>query len=119
VLFSAVGGSGSEREEVISITPGQVKHLAEIWSKTWQRPPTEEELEGLVEEHVKEEVYYREALAMWLDRDDTIVRRRMRQKFEFLMNDLANAVAPRRRSSTQRLGSMPSYRLATKGIGST
>ena len=94
VLFWAVGDSDHERAEAISITPGQVKHLVEIWSKTWQRPPTDEELEGLIEEHIKEEVLYREALAMGLDRDDTIVRRRMRQKFEFLMNDLTNAVEP-------------------------
>ena len=94
VLFSAVGGSAPERAEEISISPGRVNHLAEVWSKTWQRPPTPQELEGLIEEHVKEEVYYREALAMGLDRDDTIVRRRLQQKLEFLMNDLADAVEP-------------------------
>ncbi len=115
VLFSAVGGSGSEREEVISITPGQVNHLSEIWSKTWQRPPTDAELEGLIEEHIREEVYYREALAMRLDRDDTIVRRRMRQKFEFLMNDLANAVEPTEEELKDYLREHPDqFRTATR-----
>src|SRR5262249_16097071 len=53
------------------------------------RPPTSEELAGLVEEHVKEEVLYREALALGLDKDDTIVRRRLAQKMEFLAEDVA------------------------------
>ena len=55
------------------------------FSRTWQRPPTQQELDGLVEDYIREEVLYREALAMGLDRDDTIVRRRMRQtQSEFL-----------------------------------
>lgn len=94
MLFSAIGNAGPERREEISVTPNRIRHLVEIWTKTWQRPPTPAEVEGLIEEYVKEEVYYREALAMGLDRDDTIVRRRLRQKFEFLMNDLASAVEP-------------------------
>ncbi len=68
---------------------GHVERLVEAWRRTWQRPPTAQELEGLIEDHIKEEILYREAIAMGLDRDDTIIRRRLRQKMEFLAEDIA------------------------------
>jgi hypothetical protein len=76
------GGSGSNR---IVITPGLIDHLASGFAGTWQRPPSEIELKGLIDDYVKEEIATREALAMGLDRDDTIIRRRLRQKLEFLL----------------------------------
>jgi parvulin-like peptidyl-prolyl isomerase len=80
------GGSGPGSTR-ISITPGLVEHLASGFARTWQRPPTDAELKGLIDEHVKEEIAVREATAMGLDRDDTIIRRRLRQKMEFLVED--------------------------------
>lgn len=56
--------------------------------------PDVEELRGLVTAHIREEVLCREALALELDRDDTIVRRRLAQKMEFLTDDLAGAAEP-------------------------
>ena len=64
------------------------------FSRTWQRPPTRDELEGLIRDRVREEVYYREALAMGLDRDDTIIRRRLQQKLEFVTDDVAAVAEP-------------------------
>ena len=61
-----------------------MQQLAQVFAKTWQRPPTPEELRGLVDAYIKEEVYYREALKLGLDRDDTLIRRRMQQKMEFV-----------------------------------
>jgi hypothetical protein len=58
------------------------------------RPPAAEELAGLIESYVRDEVYYREALAMGLDRNDPIVRQRMRMKLEFLLEDLTAETAP-------------------------
>ena len=94
MLFSVVGDSSGTGSNSIVVSTGQVGQLVEIWTRTWQRPPTKEELEGLIEDHIREEVYYREAMAMGLDRDDTIVRRRMRQKLEFLTDDLVAAFDP-------------------------
>jgi hypothetical protein len=48
----------------------------------------------LIDDYIREEVLYREALAMGLDRDDTIVRRRLRQKLEFLTEETVETVAP-------------------------
>ena len=77
----------------IVVTEGQIAHLATGFARTWQRPPTATELDGLIDDYVREEISYREAVAMGLDRDDTIVRRRMRQKLEFITEDVA-AQAP-------------------------
>jgi peptidyl-prolyl cis-trans isomerase C len=78
----------------IEVTAGTIAWLSEGFSKQWHRPPDARELRGLVSDHVREEVLYREALAMGLDRNDTIVRRRMAQKMEFLGQDIAAAVEP-------------------------
>ena len=94
LVFNIVGDSEESRTERIVVPAGRVAQLTEAFARTWQRPPTEDELDGLIEDHIREEVYYREAMAMGLDRDDTIVRRRMRQKLEFVTDDLVTAVAP-------------------------
>jgi peptidyl-prolyl cis-trans isomerase C len=78
----------------IEVTAGTIAWLREGFTRQWHRPPDEHELRGLVTDHVREEVLYREALAMGLDRDDSIVRRRMAQKMEFLTQDIAAAVEP-------------------------
>jgi len=78
----------------IVITSGRVAQLAQVFSKTWQRPPTPLELNGLIQAFVKEEVYYREAVKLGLDRDDTLIRRRMQQKMEFLTEPGEEALNP-------------------------
>ncbi|MGH9812889.1 MAG: peptidyl-prolyl cis-trans isomerase [Candidatus Acidiferrales bacterium] len=94
LLSGLVGDrTGGDSTEIV-ITPGHVEHLVAGFTRAWQRPPTQEELEGLVRDYVREEVYYREALAMGLDKDDTIIRRRLRQKMEFLSEDVAAHAEP-------------------------
>jgi len=92
-LFHLTTDRGETQDVKIVVTRGKVEQLVTGFSRTWQRLPTQEELDGLVEDSIREEVLYREALAMRLDKDDTIVRRRMRQKLEFLTEDTA-AAAP-------------------------
>ncbi len=84
-------GVGSDR---ITVGRGQIEALAAGFTRTWQRPPTERELKGLIDEYVREELAYREAVAIGLDRDDPIIRRRLRQKLEFLIEDVVDAVPP-------------------------
>jgi hypothetical protein len=78
----------------IVVSEARVLNLAQNFRRTWQRPPTREELDGLVESHVREEVFYREALALGLDRDDTIIRRRLQQKMEFISGEAAALTKP-------------------------
>jgi hypothetical protein len=78
----------------IIVSSAEIERLGYNWSKRWNRPPTETELQGLIESYIKEEVYYREALTLGLDQNDTILRRRLMQKMEFLSNDLAELNQP-------------------------
>jgi hypothetical protein len=78
----------------IVVTRGEIASIILGFTRTWQRAPTHEELQDLIRDRVREEVYYREALALGLDKDDTIVRRRLRQKLEFLTEDTAAQVQP-------------------------
>lgn len=93
VLSSLWGATDSGDKEII-ITPSGQKHLANLFEITWQRPPTKIELNNLIEEYIREEIYYREALTLKLDENDTIVRRRMRQKLEFMQEDLSALTPP-------------------------
>jgi hypothetical protein len=78
----------------IEVSAGTIAWLSEGFARQWHRGPDADELRGLVNDHIREEVLHREALALGLDRDDTIVRRRMAQKMEFLTQDIAAAVEP-------------------------
>lgn len=80
----------SERApDLIALSSGDIDSLGKNFERTWQRPPTDLELNGLIDSRVREEVLFREARAMRLDIDDVIVRRRLVQKIEFLTDDLA------------------------------
>jgi len=97
VIFFIAGRSRSiavpSREKIV-VTQSQIESIVVGFSRTWMRPPTQEELQGLVNDYVRDEVLYREARTMGLDQDDVIVRRRMRQKFEFLVEDMAARTGP-------------------------
>ena len=92
-LHARVAAPGRDRTAIV-VTRGEVEQLANGFEKLWHRAPSPEEMVGLVRDRVKEEVYYREALAMGLDTDDAIIRRRLRQKLEFLSDDLASRTSP-------------------------
>src|SRR5437762_10925139 len=89
-----VTGRADNQPGKIVITQGQITSMVIGFSRTWQRPPTSEELDGLIRDRVREEVYCREAVAMGLDQDDPVIRRRLQQKLEFVTNDVAAAPEP-------------------------
>ena len=93
-VFGFVTRHRTDKPGEIVVTQGTVENIVTGFTRTWQRPPTAEELQGLVRDYIREEGAYREALAMGLDRDDAIVRRRLRQKLEFLSDDLASHAEP-------------------------
>jgi hypothetical protein len=78
----------------IVIIPGDVESLIAGFTNLWHRPPTDQELDGLIQGRVREEVYYREALKMGLDRDDAIIRGRLQEKLEFLSQDVGKVAEP-------------------------
>jgi parvulin-like peptidyl-prolyl cis-trans isomerase-like protein len=83
-----------EREAEIVITPLQVERLTTEFQAIWQRPPTSEEQQKLIDNFIREEVLVREALRLGLDRDDTVMRRRLVQKMEYLAASAARARKP-------------------------
>ena len=93
-LFYQVADPESVAENRIVITESDIERMITLFERKLQRLPTQQELNGLVEAQIREEILYREALAMGLDKDDTIVRRRMAQKVEFIFNDLADNAEP-------------------------
>ena len=78
----------------ILVDTDQVEQLVARFKRTRMRRPTDIELAALIEGHIREEVYYRQALAMGLDQDDAVLRQRMRQKLEFLLEDLSAQTVP-------------------------
>jgi hypothetical protein len=98
LLFGLFGQSESDdanvQENTIVVTEGEINWLAEMWQKKWNRPPSDAEMLGLVRDHLRQTVLYREAVAMGLDKDDIIIRRRMAQKLEFLAQDLITPESP-------------------------
>ena len=91
LLFNYAAGPDKAENDEIVVTSGQIEHLTTIFVKTWQRAPTDVELRGLIENFILEEVLYREAVSIGLDQDDTIIRRRLKQKMEFLVDDFSAA----------------------------
>jgi hypothetical protein len=85
----------------IALTLDDLRAMELTFHSQWQRQPTVEEFNGMVENKIQEEILYREGLQMGLDKDDTIVKRRMAQKVQFLAEDVAAAHEP----STQELKS--------------
>lgn len=73
----------------IELTADSVHQLELSWLAQWERRPTAAEMRGLVESKVREEILSREAAALGLDKDDTIIKRRLAQKMEFLAEDVS------------------------------
>ena len=78
----------------IQLSLDDLGQLVMLFQAQWRRQPTAQELSQLVENKVQEEILYREGLAMGLDKDDTIVKRRLAQKLQFLAEDVAAAREP-------------------------
>ena len=94
VAYALIEREPQRSSEEIVVTAGQIEHLTTTFGRVWQRPPTAEELKGLIDDHVKEEILSREAIKLGLDQNDTIIRRRLRQKMEFLAEDFAATAEP-------------------------
>ena len=99
VLFAAYaymqrGRGGVESSKQIALSLDDLRTMDMYFESQWHRQPTPAEFQAMVEDKVREEVLYREALAIGLDKDDTIVKRRMAQKMQFLAEDVAAAHEP-------------------------
>jgi PPIC-type PPIASE domain len=87
-IYFAINPSTSSKETIV-LDDEQVSRIETLFEKEWGRQPTTEEMKGLLDKYIQQEVYYRKALLMNLDHNDEIIRRRLDQKLRFLTNDLA------------------------------
>jgi len=82
------------RDTRVHVDSARINGFISEWESRWNRPPTRDEIDGLIQSYIKEDVLFRQAVAMGLNEDDPITRRRMAQKLEFLTSDLAMMVQP-------------------------
>lgn len=94
VLYGWIAGVDQFRSNEIKVTSAKQQNLALTFSRTWQRPPTQSELDGLIKDFIQEEIAYREGVAMQFDVDDIIIRRRLRQKLEIFAKDVVSQSPP-------------------------
>jgi len=99
VLFSAYAWLNQSRPvpegvEPVRIGEGEIEWLRETYTSQWRRPPDARELQGLIADLVTEELLSREARAMGLGENDTIIRRRLAQKLKFLVEDTSRLAEP-------------------------
>ena len=94
VVYALAGSRAPTDYRHIIIDEYELQALAALWQAQWRRPPTQDELTGLVVDRVREEVLYREALALDLDENDVLVRRRLAEKLEMALNDVAATAEP-------------------------
>ncbi|MGI9518318.1 MAG: peptidyl-prolyl cis-trans isomerase [Pirellulaceae bacterium] len=113
VLYAIVNREPAEESrQQITVSDGRITQLANIFAKTWQRPPTRQELQGLIDDFVLEEIYYRQAIALGINQNDTVVRRRLRQKLEFMSDEMTALLQPADAELKQYLTDHPeSFRL--------
>src|SRR5262245_3871019 len=88
LLFHIVNRSNAKTKDEIVVSSGTIRSMSESFQRVWRRPPNQKELDSLVQDYIKEEIYYREALNLGLDKEDAIIKRRLRQKMEFLADDM-------------------------------
>lgn len=95
--------------EPVRIGEGDVRWLKQTWSSQWLREPTADELKGLVDDLLNEKVMAREAQEMGLEKDDTIIRRRLAQKLKFLVEDTAQLAEPTEAELRQFYAANPAH----------
>lgn len=97
-LYGAFGDAvdSADDERTVRLSAAEMQWIASNFSSRWNRPPTRQEFDGLLQQRLKEEVLYREALAMGLNEGDQVIRRRLAQKLEFVVSDLLSAAEPER-----------------------
>ena len=104
-IFSlyALVNPGAIPDKQVVVDDGRINNIIALFEKKWHRAPSDAELQGLIDDYVLEEIYYRQALKMGMDENDAIVRRRLRQKMEFFTTSAAAMVEPEEEDLKQYL----------------
>ncbi|WP_133557142.1 peptidyl-prolyl cis-trans isomerase [Algoriphagus boseongensis] len=92
--YSSWKNKAEESDNVILIDQEEYDYLLSTWKKQWNREPNTDEIEAFLDQYLRQEVFYKEALEMNLDHNDLIIKRRLAQKMEAVSNDLSAMIAP-------------------------
>jgi peptidyl-prolyl cis-trans isomerase C len=82
------------QNERIVVDQAQLDHLTQLWQLRWKREPAPDDLDAIIDRHLRQEVFYREALKMNLDHNDDIIKKRLAQKMEAVASDLSALTEP-------------------------
>ena len=99
-LYDAAGDSGGSNRD-IRIDDHVAASLYAQFRNTWQRPPTPAEVNALVDSYIRDQIFYREGVALGLDRDDPTITRRISQKFTTIAEE-SDAAGPASETELQR-----------------
>lgn len=88
--YSVVTDPEETGDNVVVLTDGDIDRLVDVYQRTWNSPPDSLALTRLIEQEIRNEIFYNEGLKMNLDHNDEIIRRRLVQKYEFLIKDLSD-----------------------------
>lgn len=105
-LYQLFGNKNDGYNNQIIISELEINNTINNWQNRWQRLPSEAELQTVLEQQVRQEVFYREALALDLGKDDPVVRRRLAEKMMFIANDL---LVPEQASDSQLIDFMKAF----------
>ena len=86
ILYGRASPGDSDSRRIV-VGQSQVDDMVRQYQATWNRPPTPSELNGLIDNYVRDEIAYREGLSMGLDKDDAVIKRRIRQKYELIAEE--------------------------------
>ena len=104
LIYNQVNDSSNEvSDDKIIVTQGRINQMIDNFENTWKRKPSKAELQSLIDDYVIEEIYYRQAIALGMDQDDTMIRRRLRQKLEFISDNMASIAEPTDQELTEYL----------------
>jgi hypothetical protein len=92
-MYAVVAGREQDPDTIV-VGQGQVDMMSAVFERTWQRAPTVDELKTMIDGYVRDEILYREGVAMGLDRGDQLIRRRVRQKVEFFAESINGVPEP-------------------------
>jgi peptidyl-prolyl cis-trans isomerase C len=101
LFFAWRGEPVDAASRTINVDAGRVSALSAQWQQTWRRPPSPRELDGLIRDFIREEIYVREAIRLGLDQDDGVIRRRLRSKMEYLARAQLETTVPDERTLRQ------------------
>lgn len=97
LVFAVFWATGSDRDPAdyrINIDETDIARLKTGWIQNFRRAPTQQELDSLIDQEIAEEIYYREALRLGLDKNDPIIRRRLFTKMRFLNSENTKNISP-------------------------